>query len=204
MKQLALILLATALIFATFFSQQEPLPAVAYVDPAKVLGHWHSYAAIPDGKWTQCSWNYTHHLSWDEKSHAMHFLDVCYSIDGRKMMQEGQMASKNSHSLAHFQVSTLQIFGQYLYLTAKKYDVIGLDPSYRWMVVGHPSLKLGWIYSRSPVLPRKELGKIKKILETAGYDSCDFYTYPQHRLELRHQLCEILDQPRRLSQNSWN
>lgn len=195
MKHLILILLATALIFAAMSTQQDPLRAVAYVDPNKIVGLWHDYAAIPNESSAHCRWAMTHEFFWNKKNHEMQFRNTCYTVDGKKLVTEGQLASQNSQSLSHFQTSTTHILGHYIYLTSKKYDVIGLDTAYRWMVIGHPSLKLGWIYSRLRELPRRDLMKIKAVLESAGYDSCDFFTFPKQNLDLRQSLCQILDRP---------
>jgi|GEM_PF-3482312 len=195
MKHLFLILLATTLIFTAMYTQQEPLRAVTYVDPNKIVGLWHDYAAIPNQSSAQCRWATTHDFFWNKKNHEMQFRSTCYSVDGRKIIREGQMASSNSQSLSHFQTSSTKVFGHYIYIASKKYDVIGLDTAYRWMVIGHSSLKLGWIYSRTREIPRRDLMKIKTVLESAGYDSCDFFTFPKQNLDMRQPLCQILDRP---------
>lgn len=177
------------------YTQQEPLRAVTYVDPNKIVGLWHDYAAIPNQISAQCRWATTHDFFWNKKNHEMQFRSTCYSVDGRKLIHEGQMASSNPQNLSHFQTSSTKVFGHYIYIASKKYDVIGLDTAYRWMVIGHSSLKLGWIYSRMREIPRRDLMKIKTVLESAGYDSCDFFTFPKQNLDPRQPLCQILDRP---------
>jgi apolipoprotein D and lipocalin family protein len=122
----------------------------------------------------------------------MKFRVSCYSIDGKKTDREGEISSKNQANYTHFQTSTTKIFGHYLFVGSKKYDVIGMDSGYRWMVIGHPSLKAGWIFSKTRDLPKKDLIRIRDVLERTGYDSCDFFTFPQRNMEMKQPLCQLL------------
>ena len=50
------------------------------------------------------------------------------------------------------------------------YWVIGLDPAYRWAVVGEPSRRWLWVLSRTPTLPRAELDRALGIARANGYE----------------------------------
>jgi len=50
------------------------------------------------------------------------------------------------------------------------YWVIGLDPDYRWAVVGTPSRRRLWILSRTPSLGPEDWERILGIVRDAGYD----------------------------------
>ncbi len=50
------------------------------------------------------------------------------------------------------------------------YWVIGLDPDYRWAVVGNPNRKYLWILSRTPDLPKPLLDEALKAATAQGYD----------------------------------
>jgi apolipoprotein D and lipocalin family protein len=50
------------------------------------------------------------------------------------------------------------------------YWVIGLDPAYRWAVVGNPNRKYLWILSRTPQLPADELQAALASATAQGYD----------------------------------
>jgi apolipoprotein D and lipocalin family protein len=54
------------------------------------------------------------------------------------------------------------------------YWIIDLDPEYRYVVIGHPTRKLGWILSRTPVLPPETLKGIAGRLTQNGYNFSDF------------------------------
>ena len=50
------------------------------------------------------------------------------------------------------------------------YWVLGLDPGYRWAVVGEPSRRWLWILSRAPDMAPADLEAAKAIAREAGYD----------------------------------
>lgn len=50
------------------------------------------------------------------------------------------------------------------------YWVLGLDPGYRWAVVGEPSRRWLWILSRTPGMAPADLEAAKAIAREAGYD----------------------------------
>lgn len=50
------------------------------------------------------------------------------------------------------------------------YWVLGLDPEYRWAVVGSPSRRSLWVLSRTPALPPAELERALAIARREGFD----------------------------------
>ncbi|MBX9702118.1 MAG: lipocalin family protein, partial [Acetobacteraceae bacterium] len=50
------------------------------------------------------------------------------------------------------------------------YWVLGLDPDYRWAVVGDPSRRWLWILSRTPAMAPTDLERAKAVAREAGYD----------------------------------
>jgi apolipoprotein D and lipocalin family protein len=50
------------------------------------------------------------------------------------------------------------------------YWVIGLDPDYRWAVVGDPSRRYLWVLSRTPALPKALLDAALDAATAQGYD----------------------------------
>ncbi len=50
------------------------------------------------------------------------------------------------------------------------YWVIGLDPEYRWAVVGSPSRRSLWVLSRTPSLPPAELERALGTARAQGFD----------------------------------
>jgi apolipoprotein D and lipocalin family protein len=50
------------------------------------------------------------------------------------------------------------------------YWVLGLDPDYRWAVVGSPSRRSLWVLSRTPQLPEADLERALAIARREGFD----------------------------------
>jgi apolipoprotein D and lipocalin family protein len=61
------------------------------------------------------------------------------------------------------------------------YLIIELDPTYQWVVVGHPSRRYGWIMARKPTLPDATYTAILKRVAAQGYDPKSFVKVPQVR-----------------------
>jgi apolipoprotein D and lipocalin family protein len=59
------------------------------------------------------------------------------------------------------------------------YWVIGLDPEYRWAVVGEPDRKYLWILSRTPKLPAADYDQAISAIRAKGYDPSKLVLTPQ-------------------------
>jgi apolipoprotein D and lipocalin family protein len=67
----------------------------------------------------------------------------------------------------------------FFHLFGGAYWVIGLDPDYRWAVVGTPSRRRLWILARTPTLPPAEYDRTIQIAATNGYDPTQIKPTPQ-------------------------
>lgn len=61
------------------------------------------------------------------------------------------------------------------------YNVLALDPAYRWALVGSNSPKYLWILSRTPTLPDTELEEILRQAAARGYDTTRLLYVSQDR-----------------------
>jgi apolipoprotein D and lipocalin family protein len=59
------------------------------------------------------------------------------------------------------------------------YWVIGLDPDYRWAVVGSPGRDYLWILSRESVMPAGAYLQALEIARRAGFDTAKLQVSPQ-------------------------
>ena len=59
------------------------------------------------------------------------------------------------------------------------YWVIGLDPDYRWAVVGAPGRDYLWILSRTPALPPADYAAAVEIARREGFDTGRLQPTPQ-------------------------
>ena len=70
------------------------------------------------------------------------------------------------------EVAFFRVGGLWLWPIAGAYDVIALDPAYRWSLVGHPSRDYAWILARDPQLDDATLLQLRQRLAAASYDPC--------------------------------
>ena len=59
------------------------------------------------------------------------------------------------------------------------YWVLGLDPQYRWAVVGNPNRKYLWVLSRTPQLPADLLDAALASASAQGFDLNQLHYTPQ-------------------------
>ena len=59
------------------------------------------------------------------------------------------------------------------------YWVIGLDPQYRWALVGEPRRKYLWILSREPSMDETTYARILELAQQRGYDPARVQRTPQ-------------------------
>lgn len=59
------------------------------------------------------------------------------------------------------------------------YVVVGLDPDYRWTVIGSVNRKSLWILSRTPQLPKPELDQALSVASALGYPMQNLHYTPQ-------------------------
>ena len=59
------------------------------------------------------------------------------------------------------------------------YWVLGLDPDYRWAVVGGPSRRRLWVLARTPTLPEADYAHALAIAAAQGYDAARIAPTPQ-------------------------
>ncbi|MFZ4408201.1 MAG: lipocalin family protein [Paracraurococcus sp.] len=162
------ILLAAALLLGGCVAGPDagtPQP-VQGVEVPRYLGAWHEVARLP--MWAQDSSSVscedttaTYTLRPDGR---ISVLNRCLNaLDGDKPRQaEGQAYAVEGGNNARLRVSFFwPFFGNYW--------VIGLDPEYRWAVVGEPERRWLWVLSRTPKLEAAEFERALAIARANGY-----------------------------------
>ena len=80
---------------------------------------------------------------------------------------------------AVMKVTSVNFLGIWWYPLGRESIVIAVGPNYRWIVVGHPSLRYGRILSREPSLGDGELKLAAAALAEQQFDLCKFVTTQQ-------------------------
>ncbi|MEV6802405.1 lipocalin family protein [Micromonospora rifamycinica] len=105
--------------------------------------------------------------------------NTCQTIVGTTSAVTGRARSENPPADSVLTVSFLKLGGRWICLGGPNYVVIGLDPDYRWAVVGDPDRSTGFVLSREPALTGAQTTAAKAALTANGYDLCDFRTTRQ-------------------------
>ncbi len=152
---------ATALAAILIDSDQIPKKAKAITpfDVEKYLGKWYEIARM-DYKYENGLSHVTAEYSWRSDGKIKVFNKGYNELTDEWQEAEGKAKFANDPEVAELRVS---FFGPFY----EGYNVIGLDPDYKYALVAGESLKYLWILSRTPEIPQEVkdhfLAKAKKI-----------------------------------------
>ena len=163
------IVLAAALLLGACVagpSADTPQP-VAAVDVQRYLGTWWEAARLPmfaqDSSSVSCEdTNATYTARPDG---TIGVLNKCLNaLDGDKPRE----ATGQAYAVAGSNNTRLRV--SFFWPFYGHYWVIGLDPDYRWAVVGEPSRRWLWVLSRTPKMAEADLQQALQIAQRNGYD----------------------------------
>jgi apolipoprotein D and lipocalin family protein len=144
---------------------------VSSVDLARYAGIWHEIAKIPNRFQKQCARDtlaqYT--LRADGR---IAVVNQCIKRNGQVDQARGIAKVVDTETRAKLKVSLVSLVGWRPFWG--DYWILGLDPNYRWAVVGAPNRQYGWILARSKALDPATLDAIAAILERNGYQRSRF------------------------------
>lgn len=152
----------------------QPVPAV---DLERFLGSWYEIARIPAWFQNRCVKDTTalYQLRTDGK---ITVTNRCITRKGDIDQAVGLARVLDPATNARLQVSFVSLLGWRPFWG--DYWIIGLDPEYRWLVVGDPRRQYGWILSRASVMEPALLEAAFQSLERNGYGRGRFVLTP-HR-----------------------
>lgn len=159
---LGMFLLSIALGAAADPQTPAPVQSVSDVDLARYGGTWHEVARFPMYFQNQCVGDVTAQYSLLE-SGRIKVVNRCRTKTGQLKKSEGNASVVKNSGNAQLKVSFFWPF-------RADYWVIGLDPQYRWAVVGTPNRKYLWILSRSARMAADDLSAAKAIASQQGFD----------------------------------
>lgn len=164
MKVLGLLasLFATAGLSAHAEGPAAPsLAAVSHVDLQRYAGKWFEIARYPNRFQRACQSDATAVYTL-LKNGKVQVVNACRKSNGSTKDVSGT-AKVVDASNARLKVTFFwPFYGDYW--------IIGLDPDYRWAVVGGPGRKYLWILSRTPRMTDADYQKALDAVRRAGYD----------------------------------
>jgi apolipoprotein D and lipocalin family protein len=174
-RRLAALLLAVSTISPVF---AEDVTAVRTLDLARYAGTWREIAAIPQFFQRRCA-SGTAAVYARLPDGMVSVNNTCVTKEGERIAAEGRARVVDPASPAKLEVTFLRFLGEWRFWFGADYWVIGLDPGYRWAVVGHPQRTYAWVLSREPRLSPPDLAAVLEVLRSQGYDACDLLITPQ-------------------------
>jgi apolipoprotein D and lipocalin family protein len=158
-------------------SDNSPMVTVDRVDLQRYTGRWYEIARMPNRFQNKCAGNVTavYRLRDDGQ---VEVVNSCRTKTGSTAQAKGLAKVVDPTTCAKLKVSFFRPLGISLFWG--DYWIIGLDPDYRWAVVGHPQRKYGWILARDPQLKPEELTKIYTLLREKGYRPEEFIPTEQN------------------------
>lgn len=160
MKRLLIsVLLASSSLMA---ADLPPVQSVANVDLARYIGTWHEIARFAMYFQNQCVGDVTANYSKMDNG-KIKVINRCRTQDGKFDQAEGSASVVENTGNSQLKVSFFWPF-------RADYWVIGLDPDYRWAVVGNPNRKYLWILSRDKTISPNDLAAAKASAAAQGYD----------------------------------
>lgn len=98
-------------------------------------------------------------------------LNKCRKSDGTWDEAEGvARLAGGAKNNAELEVRFAPAFLSFLPAVWGDYRIIGLDPEYRWAVVGEPERKYLWILSRTARMPDDSYDRAVEIARSNGFD----------------------------------
>jgi len=143
---------------------RAPLEVVPSVDLARYAGKWYEIARFPNRFQRGCDADTTatYALRPDGK---ITVLNECRKADGKTT------SAKGAARVADPKGPNTKLKVSFFWPFSGNYWIIGLDPEYRWAVVGEPDRKYLWILSREPKLDDALYGRIIELVKQQGYDT---------------------------------
>ncbi len=143
-------------------SGKSDLATVPAVDLNRYLGKWYEIARYPNRFQKQCvgDTTATYTLRDDGK---ITVLNACRRVDGTLDDAKGTAKVVDAATKAKLKVTFFWPF-------SGDYWIIGLDPEYRWAVVGEPGRKYLWILAREPHMSDEDYNKALAIIREKGFD----------------------------------
>lgn len=157
-----------------------PLPTVASVDLARYAGTWHEIAKLPNVFQRQCQGDVSATYT-PLPEGGVQVLNRCRtSTSGEPRFDSATgLARPLDASNARLQVSFLPAVLRWLPVGWGDYQVITLDPDYRWVMVGEPGRRYLWVLARSTTLPPGVYEALMKRAAELGFPVNQMVLTPQ-------------------------
>jgi apolipoprotein D and lipocalin family protein len=153
-------------------AEPAPLTVVPAVDLNRYAGTWYEIARLPNRFQRDCAGNTTatYTLRPDGK---IGVLNRCRTADGKTK------SAKGTARVADPKGPNTKLKVTFFWPFSGDYWIIGLDPDYRWALIGEPKRQYLWILSRDKRLPPDTLASLEAMAREKGFDTAKLIRTPQ-------------------------
>lgn len=141
---------------------------VESVDVPRYLGLWHEVARLPqrfqDSATLRCEEVTAEYAPLDDGRISVR--NSC--VNALDPARPTRLATGQAYVLEGSNNTRLRV--SFFWPFYGDYWVLGLDPDYRWALVGAPSRRSLWLLSRTPSLPPAEMERALAIAREQGFD----------------------------------
>jgi apolipoprotein D and lipocalin family protein len=170
LKNPAVLLTAFLFFLPAAVLAQAPVVSVPSVDLLRYSGKWFEVASFPMFFQRNCVA--------DTTAEYTAAADGALSVHNRCRTDAGyDDATGKATVVEGFGNSRLKV--SFFWPFKADYWVLGLDPDYRWAVVGNPNRKYLWVLSRTPQLPPKLMEAAQASAAAQGFDLTQLRTTVQ-------------------------
>jgi apolipoprotein D and lipocalin family protein len=147
-----------------------PLPTVESVDLGRYVGSWYEISALPNRFQAQCVADTQ--ARYRQMGDDIEVVNRCRKADGSVDSATGIAKVVAGSGNAKLRVSFFRPF-------YGDYWILALAPDYRWVLIGEPTRRFGWVLSRTPQLNAADLDTALTRAEALGYPRSAFKITPQ-------------------------
>jgi apolipoprotein D and lipocalin family protein len=157
---------------------QQPVRTVEAVDLARYTGEWFELARFSNRFQRPCAGNVkaTYETRPDGR---LDVINQCRTTEGTTTTAKGVARVVDERTRAKLKVRFAPAFLSFLPFVWGDYWIIGLDPEYRWVVVGSPDREYLWILSRTPSLDQAAYDEAVSRARENGFDTSRLVLTPQ-------------------------
>lgn len=173
---------AAILMLAVPSTAQEPQPLklVDTIDLKRYAGTWYEVARLPNRFQDDCVGDVsaTYSLRADGN---IDVVNKCREAEGWNEAKGVARRADDVNSDAALEVRFAPAILSLLPNVWGDYRVIGLDPEYRWAVVGEPKREYLWILSRTKEMSAADYNRALEIAKANGFDVTKLQKTPHGR-----------------------
>ncbi len=142
---------------------------VSAVDLSRYAGDWYEVARFPNRFEAKCAADVMASYRRQDEG-TIEVINRCRKADGTVTMAKGVARVVDGSGNAKLKVRFAPAFLAFIPFVWGDYWVLGLEPQYRWAVVGSPDRKYLWVLSRTPVIDEREYAQAVDRARANGFD----------------------------------